>query len=117
MIFEYEELKESVEEDFERFHKMGFNEKQIFPAVLNEYRYGEDFGFVENICIHIFLVLLYAEKNWDCNEIIEELNRLMNGGVEKEIKVELGNEYTKYIADLNDDRNKACDLPNRKIKE
>lgn len=45
MIFEYEELKESVKEDFERFYKMGFNEKQIFPAVLNEYRYGEDFVF------------------------------------------------------------------------
>lgn len=54
MIFEYEELKEYVEEDFERLYKMGFNENQIFPAVLNEYEYGEDFGFVENICIHVF---------------------------------------------------------------
>lgn len=33
MVFEYEELKECVEEDFERFYKMGFNEEQIFPAV------------------------------------------------------------------------------------
>lgn len=29
MIFKYEELKECVEEDFERFYKQGFNEKQI----------------------------------------------------------------------------------------
>lgn len=104
MIFEYEELKECVKEDFERFYKMGLNEKQIFPAVLNEYKYGEDFGFVENICIHMFLVLIYTEKNWDYNEIIEELNQLMNRAVENEIKVELGNEYTKYIADLFDVR-------------
>lgn len=36
MIFEYSELKQYVEEDFNRFYEMGFSEKQIFPAVLNE---------------------------------------------------------------------------------
>lgn len=56
MIFEYEELKECVEKDFERFYKMGFNENQIFPAVFNEYEHGEDFSFVENVCIHVFWV-------------------------------------------------------------
>lgn len=105
MIFEYEELKEYIKEDFEQFYKMGFYEKQIFPAVLNEYRYGEDFGLVENICIHVFLVLIYAKKNWDCHEIIEELNQLMNGKVENEIKVELGTEYMKFITDFNNARN------------
>lgn len=106
MIFEYEELKECVEEDFERFYKMGFNEKQIFPAVLNEYKYGESFCLVENICIHVLLVLYYAEKDLNYKEIIEKLNQLMNEEVENTIKVELGNEYTKFIADLNDVRSK-----------
>ena len=105
MIFEYEELKESVEEDFERFYKMGFNEKQIFPAVLNEYEHGEDFSFVENICIHVFLSLAYAEKNLNCNQIIDRLNQLMNEEEENELKIELGNEYTKFITDLNIVRN------------
>ncbi len=97
MIFQYKELKECVEEDFERFYKMGFNEKQIFPAVLNEYEHGEDFCLVENICIHILLVLSYAEKNLNCEEIIERLKQLMNEEVENKVKVELGSEYTKFM--------------------
>lgn len=100
MIFKYEELKECVEEDFERFYKMGFNENQIFPAVLNEYEHGEDFDFVENICIHIFLILLYAKACLDCSQIINKLNHLLNEEVESEIMVELGSEYSKFITDL-----------------
>ncbi|MEY8268968.1 hypothetical protein AALA79_21750 [Lachnospiraceae bacterium 64-25] len=105
MIFEYEELKEYVEEDFERLYKMGFNENQIFPAVLNEYEYGEDFGFVENICIHVFLILFYMEKNLNCNQIIDKLNQLMLEEDESEIMAELGNEYPKFITDLDMARN------------
>lgn len=101
MIFEYEELKEYVKEDFERFYEMGFNEKQIFPAVLNEYEHGEDFCLVENICIHVLLVLNYSEKKLNYTEIIEKLSHLMNEEAENEIKNELGNEYTKFITDLN----------------
>ena len=106
MIFEYEELKESIEEDFERFYEMGFDEKQIFPAVLNEYEHGKDFGLVENICIHVLLVLNYAKNDLNYREIIEKLNQLMSGDVENMIKVELGSKYAKFIADLNDVRNK-----------
>lgn len=105
MIFEYEELKECVEEDFERFYKMDFNENQIFPAVLNEYEHGEDFGLVENICIHLFLILFYTEKNLNCKQIIDRLNQLMSEEEEREIKVELGNEYSKFITDLSIVRN------------
>lgn len=100
MIFEYEELKECVEEDFERFYKMGFNENQIFPAVLNEYEHGEDFDFVENICIHVFLILFYIEKNLNGNQIIVKLNQLMDAEAESKIMVGLGNEYSKFITDL-----------------
>lgn len=102
MIFEYDELKECVKEDFERFYKMGFNEKQIFLAVLNEYEHGDDFSLVENICIHVFLVLIYIENNLNCNEIINKLNQLMDKKTESKIKIELGNEYSKFLMDLND---------------
>ena len=78
MIFEYEELKECVEEDF---------------------------GLVENICIHVFLILLYAKECLDCSKIINKLNQLMNEEVEREIMAELGNEYSKFITDLNMARN------------
>ena len=100
MIFKYDELKECVEEDFERFYKMGFNENQILPAVLNEYEHGEDFGFVENVCIHVFLVLFYREKNLKYSQIIDRLNQLMNEQDENELKIELGNEYTEFATDL-----------------
>lgn len=100
MIFEYDELKGCVKEDFERFYEMGFDEKQIFPAVLNEYEHGEDFSQVENICIHLFLVLDYAEKELDFNEIIEKLKQLITKETDKKVKDELENEYTKYISDL-----------------
>ena len=105
MIFEYEELKECVEEDFERFYKMDFDENQILPAVLNEYEHGEDFGLVENICIHLFLILFYKEKNLNCKQIIDRLNQLMSEEEEREIKVELGNEHSKFITDLSIVRN------------
>ena len=110
MIFEYEELKECVEEDFERFYKMGFNENQIFPAVLNEYEHGEDFGFIENICIHVFLILFYTEKNLNYEQIVDRLNQLMSEVEESEIKVELGNGYSKFITDLSIVRNNNTTL-------
>lgn len=100
MIFKYGELKECVKEDFERFYKMGFQEDQIFPAVLNEYEHGEDFDFVENVCIHVFLTLLYGKVCWDCSPILNALDQLMNEEVESEIMAELGNEYSKFITDL-----------------
>lgn len=54
MVFTYKELKEYVRGDFERFYEMGFQEEQIFLAVLDEYKYGKDFCPIENLCIHIF---------------------------------------------------------------
>lgn len=105
MIFEYDELKECVEEDFERFYKMGFNEKQIFPAVLNEYEHGEDFCQIENICIHVFLALTYAEKKLDFREVVEKLKQLTDNMDMNEAKAELGNEYTKFVTDLDIIRN------------
>ena len=81
MIFGYDELKESVTEDFERFYEMGFNEKQIFPAILNEYEHGKDFCYLENVCIHIFIALNYAEKGMDYDEILRKLEVLTGKGL------------------------------------
>lgn len=101
MLFGYEELKEYVKEDFERFYEMGFNEKQILSAVLNEYEHGEDFCLVEDICIHVLLGLKYSEKRRNNSKIIEEINQLIHKETENEIKIELGDEYPKFITDLN----------------
>lgn len=101
MLFGYEELKEYVKEDFERFYEMGFNEKQILSAVLNEYEHGEDFCLVEDICIHVLLGLKYSEKRRNNSKIIEEINQLIHKETENEIKTELGDEYPKFITDLN----------------
>ena len=105
MIFEYSELKEYVEEDFNRFYEMGFNEKQIFPAVLNEYEHGKDFCPLENICIHVSLVLNYMKNNLKCDEIVNELEKLLSGDVENKLKTELGDEYAEFTVDLSMIRN------------
>ena len=73
MIFEYDELKECVTEDFERFYDMGFNAKQIFPAILKEYEHGEDYCQLENICVHIFIALNYLERGIKFDELTAEL--------------------------------------------
>lgn len=99
MIFEYDELKESVTEDYERFYQMGFSETQIFPAVLNEYKYGEHFCLAENVCIHIFLALNYAKNRLNFKIITKELNLLITEESEQEVRASLGDESIKYVAD------------------
>ncbi|SCY39569.1 hypothetical protein [Butyrivibrio sp. INlla14] len=101
MIFEYSELKEYVTEDFERFIQMGFNEKQVFPAVLNEYEHGEDFSLTENVCIHVTLVLLYKENGLDNKEIVSKVQQIMTPEAMAEIKESLGNEFEAFMDDLN----------------
>lgn len=101
MIFEYDELKKCIGEEFEWFNEKGFNEKQIFLAVLNEYKHGEDFCLVEKICIHMFLILNYIENDLNYSEIAAKLNQLVNEKIEDEMKVGLGSKYSKVIMDLN----------------
>lgn len=100
MIFEYDELKEYVTEDFEAFYEMGFNEKQIFSAILNEYEHGEGFNQVENVCIHLFIVLNYKERGLDYDMIVKRIKLILSEEVYNEIKSELKKEYTKFSTDL-----------------
>ena len=99
MIFRYEELKEYVTEDFERFYNMNFDEKQIYPAVLDEYQHAKDFNRIENICIHVALALIYIKQEWNCEDIIDKLKMLMSDEAEAELKIDLGNEYTNFNKD------------------
>ena len=100
MIFEYDELKQSVTEDFERFHQMGFSETQIFPAVLDEYKHGEDFCPAENVCIHLFLALIYAKNGLNFRAITKELHNFITEESEQEVWAALGRESIKYSEDL-----------------
>lgn len=103
MIFGYNELKEFVREDFERFYNWGFDEKQILPAVLNEYESGEGFCRTENICIYIFLIICYQKKGFSFQDIIQKLELLLTEEAQEaqnEASIALGNEYAKYRADL-----------------
>lgn len=100
MIFSYKELKDYVSDDFERFYKMGFDEQQIFTAVLNEYTHGKDFCQTENICIHILLGVNYAKKGLSMSAIKEKSEQLISKDTVKKIRVELGREYTEFISDL-----------------
>lgn len=101
MDIQYKELKDGVKEDFERFSQWGFNEKQILPAILNEYKYSEGFSQIENICIHIFIILNYRSKMMNYNSILVELKKLVLSVGQDEIKVDLGKEYDEFVIDLN----------------
>lgn len=100
MIFKYDELKECVTEDFQRFYEMGFSEKQIFPAIMNEYEHGEDFCELENVYIHIFVALNYVQKEMRYDEIVREMEILIDKKMKEEIKENLGDEYNKFIIDI-----------------
>ena len=105
MIFKYSELKQYVEDDFNRFYEMGFSGIQIFPAVLNEYEHGEGFCLSENICIHISLALNYIKNNLKCDEIVNKLEKLLSDDTENKLETELGNEYAEFAVDLSIIRN------------
>ena len=100
MIFKYDELKEYVSEDFKRFQKMNYNEKQIYPAILEEYKHGEDFSEAENICIHVILAMVYAAQRWDYSIIISKLKLLWKDETENQLEKELGDEYIRFYADF-----------------
>lgn len=100
MIFKYDELKECVSKDFSRFYTMGFNGKQIYPAILDEYKYGEDFCQVENICIHSFIIIKYIENNFNANHIYKELEDLLKKIDKEVLKQELTEEYETFLRDM-----------------
>lgn len=100
MVFTYKELEEYVRGDFERFYEMGFQEEQIFPAVLDEYKYGKDFCPTENLCIHIFLALNFLRRGLNTDVVAEHLRRLLTEESERLVKSDLGDEYPNYITDL-----------------
>ena len=84
MIFQYDELKECVQEDFERFYNA----------------HGENYSPAENMCIHVFLVLNYREKGFITEPIVSKINRLFSEESYDKILFELGAESEKYITDL-----------------
>ena len=100
MLFSYEELKSYVEEDAVRFRQMGFEEAQILPAVLEEYRHGEDFDSLENLCIHLTLALCFQQWRLDGRGLIAAVRRLLEEGEERERREALGGGYAQYRADL-----------------
>ena len=100
MIFRYRELKAYVREDFERFCGMGFDAEQILPAILDEYRYGEDFSMAENMCIHLFVALNCGEKGMEVYGIAEKLRAVLTGASIREVRPALGEDEAEFLEDL-----------------
>lgn len=101
MRFQYDELKEGIEDDFKRFSEWEFNEQEIFLAVLDEYQYGKDYSLMENVCINIFLALLYKKNKMNYDLILTELNKLIRLMGQDAIKDELGKDFDKFRTDYN----------------
>lgn len=66
----------------------------------NEDEHGEGFCKLENIYIHIFVALNYAQKEMKYDEIVKKIKILMDKKMKEEIKENLGDEYHKFIADI-----------------
>ena len=52
-----------------------------------------------------FTGLKLYEKNLKCDEIVNELEKLLSGDIEDKLETELGNEYAKFTVDLSIIRN------------
>ncbi len=98
MIFKCDELREAVQEDFERFLQMGFDESQILPAVLCEYEHGEGFCREENLLIHIFLAQNYERRGLAAHGIVEKLRQML--AEETGTRQLLDGEAAKSLAEL-----------------
>lgn len=101
MIYRYDELKQYIQEDFDVFYnQMKFNEKQIYPAILDEYIHGRDPSGVKNVCIHIFVIINYINNNMGIENIYVELKRKL-GRIDLEVlQQELDEEYESFLVDI-----------------
>lgn len=101
MIYRYDELKQYIQEDFNVFYnQMKFNEKQIYPAILDEYIHGRDPSGVKNLCIHIFVIINYIDKNMDAKGIYVELKRKLDRIDSEVLQQELDEEYESFLDDI-----------------
>ncbi len=101
MIFGYLELKECIRSDFNRFYReFGFFDTQIVPAILDEYKHGVDFDYLENLCIHIFLLVNYLENGLDLSIVLDPIRNLALEYSENKIMEELDGEYELYKKDI-----------------
>ena len=100
MIFRYDELREYVWEDCERFLQMRFTEKQMLPAVLNEYEHGEGYCWTECVCIHVILAVFLKKNNMQFDEISAEVKKLLKQSEDNKIKDELGGDYFNFMTDV-----------------
>ncbi len=101
MIYRYNELKQYIKEDFDMFYsQMKFNEKQIYPAILDEYKHGKDSSGVKHICVYVFIILNYIQNEFDIENIYMELEDLLEHVDEKVLQQELKEEYSIFLCDI-----------------
>lgn len=48
----------------------------------------------------MFIILNYMENNLICDEVIDNLKRLLDDTTQTEVKNDLGDKYPKYVKDL-----------------
>lgn len=101
MIYSYNELKQYIKEDFDMFYsQMKFNENQIYPAILDEYKHGKDSSGIKQICVYVFIILNYIQNEFDIKNICMELEDLLEHVDEKELQQELKEEYSSFLSDI-----------------
>lgn len=103
MVLTYYEIKEAVQDSYERLHIRGdYNEYNTFFASLNDYDQAEDFSLTEECCLYINFAILFIRNNANFDFIKERLTELIKEENLIIYKGELNEEYISFEKDLNE---------------
>lgn len=102
MIFGYEELKEYVNEDFNRFfNRRKFTSSQVIPAILDEYEDAKDYSETEECVIYVDIALNFIMENISLGELAEKLNLLFSEENLQNYKNDIKNDFILMENDIN----------------
>ncbi len=109
MVLTYYEIKEAVQDSYERLHiRGGYDEYNTFFASLNDYDQAEDFSLTEECCLYLNFAILFIRNNTQFDfmkkrliELIKEENLIIYKG-------ELNDEYISFEKDLNELTSNLC---------
>jgi hypothetical protein len=103
MVLTYYEIKEAVQDSYERLHIRGdYNEYNTFFASLNDYDQAEDFSLTEECCLYINFAILFIRNNANFDFMKERLTELIKEENLIIYKGELNEEYISFEKDLNE---------------
>ena len=102
MIFTYQEIKNDIQSEFNRFlNRLGYSITDTFYATMGESENRDDFTLAEECCMYICLTLLLKENNEKLDFFRKRLSELISDKNIKTYQSELKEEYSIFLNDVN----------------